>query len=178
MWFIIMFCSYKNCFISKTSFEWIKIIPKPLFQGVTMFQVIIRLVEQFKFSLMRYYCSKMIIIRSHQNAQKWPISIKNDHHRIQRRIKFAQKRPNFTSIRKKMTIFLSKITFFGHILTFILASKFWSRDDTSKTSNSWSESGWTNIWTTWLFKRIDWNNKKDEKSKRDSRSDVIGDSAI
>ena len=155
-----MFCSYKNCFISKTSFEWIKIIPKPLSQGVTMFQVIICLVEQFKFSLMRYYCSKMIIIRRHQNARKWPISIKND------------------PFRSKMTNFYQKLPAFWHILTFILASKFWSRDDTTKTSNSWSESGWTNIWTTWLFKRIDWNNKKDEKSKRDSRSDVIGDSAI
>ena len=109
-----MFCSYKNCFISKTSFEWIKIIPKPLSQGVTMFQVIIRLVEQFKFSLMRYYCSKMITIRRHQNARKWPISIKNDHHRIQRRIKFAKKRPNFTSIRKKWPIFIKNYLFWTY----------------------------------------------------------------
>ena len=92
-----MFCSYKNCFISKTSFEWIKMIPKPLSQGVTMIQVIIRLVVQFKFPKMRYYCSKMTkcIINMLKNDPLWS---KITFHWIQN-LKIDQKWPNFTPIR-------------------------------------------------------------------------------
>ena len=149
-------------------------IPKPLSQGVTMFKIIIRLVEQFKFPIMRFHCSKMT---KSPRCQKWPFMIKNDllyAGRPKNSIEKAQKLTNFTKNDQ-----IEKNPFWiTNISTLFSASKFWSSNNTTKTSNSWSESCWTNIWTAWLFKRIDWNNKKDEKSKRDSRSDVIGDSAI